>query len=235
MEESKAQQSASIIGLHFPRQRKTAKRLVTPRVQAQVHIGEWSFGIELSAPIEGLKLFDELSLPMLGYLFHDIARRAVEQLARQPKPGRARARSTPDVSTYDVALKTADLIGPPIWQWLTETGRDGVSNADRIIKGFGKQKGMTAKAVLAKVLQANWEQGNGNWPGVPPNDDPEAFFRKLNKYNRLNQGYSLLPLPPARKMVKDILEQKKAYAYQLLNGNWVLPEHLLPPLNRLSS
>lgn len=236
MEESKTQQSAGLIALHFPRQRKTAKRLVTPRVQAQVHIGEWSFSIELSAPIEGLKLFDEVSLPLLGYLFHEIARKAVEQLARQPKPGRARARSTPEVSMYDVALESANLIGPLIWQWLTKANKKGVSNADQIIMDFRKRKDMTAKELLVDIIQANWEKENGKWPGrATPNFDPETFFRKLNKYGHLTTGYSLLPLPPAHKMIKNILGGKQTYNYKLLNGYCVPPKHLLPPLNHPSS
>lgn len=240
MEKAKTQPSADLIGLHFPRQRKTAKRLITPRVQAMIYVGESSFGVELSAPIEGLKLLNELSLPIIGYLFNEIARRTVDRLARQSRPGRVRASTTPldrifDVSTYDMAMRTADLIGPSIWQWLTEEDRKGMSNADRIVRDLGKPRGMTAKAVLAEILQSNWEQVNGSWPGALPNDEPEAFFRKLNKRNGLNLGYSLLPLPPAQKMVKSILGKKKTYTYQLLNGNWVLPEHMLPPLNHLPS
>ena len=145
MEESKTQLSVDVAALCFPRMRRSAKRLVAPRVQAIVHIGNSEFAIELSAPVEGLKLIGELSLPMLGYLFQTIAVKTVEHLSRQPKTGRSRVRSTPVVSMYDVALCSANMIGPLIWQWLTKTNKKGVSNADQIIVDFKRIKDMTAK------------------------------------------------------------------------------------------
>ena len=236
MEESKTGLSADVTALYFPRMRRSGKRLVTPRVQALVHIGERGFGIELSASVEGLKLIGELSLPMLGYLVQTIAGKTVEHLSRQPKTGRSRVRSTPGVSMYEVAPCSANMIGPLIWQWLTKTNKKGLSNADQIIADFKKRKGMTAKELLSDIIQTNWEKENGKWPGrATPNIDPEAFFRKLNKDRHLTQGYSLLSLPPAKMVVENILSGKRTYNYRLLNGYCVPPEHVLPPLYDHSS
>ena len=137
---------------------------------------------------------------------------------------------------YDVALCSANLIGPLIWQWLNKKNKKGLSNADQIIADFRKRKGMTAKELLSEVIQTNWEKENGKWPGrATPNIDPEAFFRKLNKDRHLAQGYSLLSLPPAYRVVKNILSGKRTYNYRLLNGYCVPPEHVLPPLYDHSS
>lgn len=225
--------SAGILELYFPRIRKTAKRKVMPRVQARAHVGDDSFVIDLTASLEGLRLLDKLSLPLLGHLFKTICDKTIEHAGRKPKPGRSQFRTDPVASEYDAAIKTAKLLGPPIWRWLNQK-KKSISNADRLIKNLGSPQGMDAKNVLATILQTNWENENGHWPGAEPRNDSETFFKRLNKYDWLTHGYSLLPLPPASKLVKNILNRKKAYNYQLRNGQVVLPEHLLPPLHILS-
>lgn len=225
MSDSENRASASIVGLYFPRIRKNAKRLVLPRGQALVRIGDVSFGVELQVPLEGLKYFQKLSLPMLGNLFQELAEKMIRHASLQPRPCRVRARSKEDPSAYDCAIKTAELLGPSLWQWLKIRPQNVSRSANRL----GLVDGSTAKEVLAGLLQKNWESENDRWPGADPTDDPEAFFRKLNKYRWLDRGYSLLCLPTADQMVNAILNGK-SYCYRLVNGYCFLPESLLPPL-----
>ncbi|MDC8451065.1 MAG: hypothetical protein LV473_22340 [Nitrospira sp.] len=137
-----------------------------------ISIGDVSFGVELQAPLDGLKYFQKLSLPMLGNLFHDLREKMIEHASLQPKSGRVRVRSKEDPSVYDCAIKTAELLGPPLWQWLKARSQNVSRSANRL----GLVDGFTAKEVLAGILQKNWETENGRWPGANPIDDPEAFL-----------------------------------------------------------
>jgi hypothetical protein len=229
MSNSENRASAKIVGLYFPRIRKHAKRLMLPRAQALLCIGDVSFGVELQAPLEGLKYFQKLSLPMLGNIFQELTEKMIQHASLQPKSGRVRARSKEDVSVYDCAIKTAKLIGPSLWQWLKSSPQNVSRSANRL----SLVDGSTAKEVLAGLLQKNWESENGRWPGANPTDDPEAFFRKLNKYQRLDHGYSLLSLPTADQMVNAILNGK-SYCYRLMNGYCCPPESVLPPIYKES-
>lgn len=227
MSKSENRPSAGIEGIYFPRLRKGAKRLVVPRMQARVFVGDVSFGVEISAPLEGLKLFEQLSLPMLGGLFLDLAELLIKHESRQPKGGRIRAYKARSSTSYDCAIKTAELLGPLLWQWLKESP-ENVSRSANLLR---LESTCTAKDVLAHALEMNWKSENVSWPGVNPSEDPEAFFRKLNKYKRLERGYSLLLLPPANQLVRDIAKGV-SYCYRMVNGHCYPPESVLPPIRK---
>lgn len=230
MSKSENRPSAGIEGIYFPRVRKGAKRLVAPRMQARVYVENVSFNIEISAPLEGLKRFERLSLPMLGGLFLDLAELLIKHESRQPKAGRTRAYTARSTTSYDCAIETAKLLGPPLWQWLTANPQN-VSDSAKL---FGLNWDCTAKDVLAHALEKNWNAENDSWPGVSPSLDPDSFFKKLNRHKRLEMGYSLLLLPPANMLVRDIAKGV-SYCYRMVNGYCSPPESVCPPIRKNQS